>query len=549
MSIKPVTAALVLLLVAAMAPPAQAAEMPNCLHYRVECKTVIAGPTGVEVTPLIAAGVGTCGDAFQTDGFLLDCRAESQQGGLQGVGLASFAAYNWAPGPHRARVWAQLDAPCAGASCAFQITVCNNRDLDRDAGVTACADGGADQMFSAYSTDPSVDASPATAEVRACLAPSIFGSWGNDYQVIVYISVFVGNGVGLGSGFFTVALEDLGVGCDPGPLDPSQGGVPSSVLAGAVSDCMDGIDNDGDGAADYPSDPGCSSPTDSNERGSLACDDGIDNDGDTTGDHPNDPGCTGPSDPSERGTTPCDDGFDNDGDGFSDYPSDPGCSSPMDTDERGPAACDNGVDDDADGVADYPADPGCSGPGDTSERGTLACDDGADNDGDGFSDYPSDPGCSSRTDPSEQSPTACDDGADNDGDGAADYPSDPGCSSPTDSNERGSAACDDGLDNDGDRSTDYPSDPGCSSPADGNERGPAACDDGLDNDGDGSADYPADQGCSSPADTSERGTTTCDDGVDNDGDGSTDYPFDADCTGPGDGTENPPPPPRVYGRA
>jgi hypothetical protein len=63
--------------------------------------------------------------------------------------------------------------------------------------------------------------------------------------------------------------------------------------------CSDGKDNDGDGAIDYPADPGCSSQTDTNERGTIACDDGTDNDSDRKIDYPADSGCTGPADTSE----------------------------------------------------------------------------------------------------------------------------------------------------------------------------------------------------------------------------------------------------------
>jgi hypothetical protein len=42
--------------------------------------------------------------------------------------------------------------------------------------------------------------------------------------------------------------------------------------------CDDGRDDDGDGATDFPSDPGCASPDSGNEA--PKCQDGIDNDGD-----------------------------------------------------------------------------------------------------------------------------------------------------------------------------------------------------------------------------------------------------------------------------
>ena len=60
------------------------------------------------------------------------------------------------------------------------------------------------------------------------------------------------------------------------------------------------------------------------------CDDGIDDDGDGLADFPSDPGCDSPTDVSETGVAACDDGFDNDADGLTDYPADPDCSSVTD---------------------------------------------------------------------------------------------------------------------------------------------------------------------------------------------------------------------------
>jgi hypothetical protein len=73
----------------------------------------------------------------------------------------------------------------------------------------------------------------------------------------------------------------------------------------AAKQCNDGIDNDGDGYTDYPSDPGCSSRTDNSElNANVQCDDGIDNDGDGAIDY-HDGGCSGPTDNDE---TNCGDG-------------------------------------------------------------------------------------------------------------------------------------------------------------------------------------------------------------------------------------------------
>ncbi len=76
----------------------------------------------------------------------------------------------------------------------------------------------------------------------------------------------------------------------------------------APPQCSDGIDNDGDGKTDYPSDPGCSSAIDNDEFNAplTQCRDGIDNDGDGLIDHSSinsinpDPGCLNINDNDER---------------------------------------------------------------------------------------------------------------------------------------------------------------------------------------------------------------------------------------------------------
>jgi hypothetical protein len=157
-------------------------------------------------------------------------------------------------------------------------------------------------------------------------------------------------------------------------IPPAGGNGPGLKLALplplALPACLDNRDNDGDGQADYPNDPGCSSPLDNSERdSSLPCDDGVDNDSDGSTDYPNDPGCSSPTDPTETDPTlPCDDGVDNDGDGRTDYPDDPGCTSASDPSERGTTQCDDGLDNDHDRVVDYPRDPDCDSPSDNSEN-------------------------------------------------------------------------------------------------------------------------------------------------------------------------------------
>ena len=45
----------------------------------------------------------------------------------------------------------------------------------------------------------------------------------------------------------------------------------TAVTVASAYQCADGIDNDGDGKIDYPADPGCTSPTDTDERDSASC--------------------------------------------------------------------------------------------------------------------------------------------------------------------------------------------------------------------------------------------------------------------------------------
>jgi hypothetical protein len=271
--------------------------------------------------------------------------------------------------------------------------------------------------------------------------------------------------------------------------------------AQSIPQCEDGRDNDGDGLADYGSDPGCSDWVDNEEYNAPP-----------------------PPPPAQ-----CADGGDNDGDGHVDFPNDPGCSSTGDNDEYNAPPppppqlpkCENTVDDDGDGLVDYPNDPGCLDGADNDEYNSppppppppKQCSDGVDNDGDTKVDYPTDPGCSSTADNDEyNAPTGvprCENGYDDDGDGLIDYPSDPGCSGWTDNDEYNAPPpsnphCNDGWDNDGDGKVDYPSDPGCYGYSDTDEGDPAQCGDGTDNDGDGRVDYPSDTGCYATWDTTEN---------------------------------------------
>ncbi|MBI4896134.1 MAG: hypothetical protein HY832_01145, partial [Candidatus Aenigmarchaeota archaeon] len=75
----------------------------------------------------------------------------------------------------------------------------------------------------------------------------------------------------------------------------------AATYTSADIECSDGIDNDGDGKTDYPTDPDCASSTDASESSTIsACKDGIDNDGDGKTDYPDDPGCYNENTSSEE---------------------------------------------------------------------------------------------------------------------------------------------------------------------------------------------------------------------------------------------------------
>ena len=139
-----------------------------------------------------------------------------------------------------------------------------------------------------------------------------------------------------------VAFALVLAGC--GPYD---GFLHPVLPGGAPAACGDGADDDGDGRADYPEDPGCASPEDPSELDPLhppECADEMDNDGDGridfdqdgngTVDPEDDPGCLSASGDSELNVVlpQCADGVDNDGDRLIDL-ADPQCASLNDNDE------------------------------------------------------------------------------------------------------------------------------------------------------------------------------------------------------------------------
>lgn len=89
------------------------------------------------------------------------------------------------------------------------------------------------------------------------------------------------------------------IGCGDNTL-PAEPDAPSAAA------CSDGLDNDGDGAIDFPADPGCVTPDGDAELDDCPagpacpqCGNGADDDGNGSGDFPADRGCTSASDPVE----------------------------------------------------------------------------------------------------------------------------------------------------------------------------------------------------------------------------------------------------------
>ncbi len=78
----------------------------------------------------------------------------------------------------------------------------------------------------------------------------------------------------------------------------------SSSSSSILPQCSNGIDDDNDGATDFPADFSCTSALSTNEANPKSqCQDGIDNDGNGLVDYPADPGCTGAQDNTETGAS------------------------------------------------------------------------------------------------------------------------------------------------------------------------------------------------------------------------------------------------------
>jgi hypothetical protein len=373
--------------------------------------------------------------------------------------------------------------------------------------------------------------------------------------------------------------------------EPDQGPV--------VPACANGADDDGDGATDYPLDPGCTDATDEDETdpAAAACANGEDDDGDGHTDHPDDPGCATAHDPSEISTcaelhvvrdvtgqrhTEAD---------STGNPSvfDHTCRANFapeaifaftlrDSVERLVVSTDGSSFDTLLSVRrvcdDAESELACEddiGPNVRTSRAVVEAPELGDYYFvvDGFRDeqglvaltvlaeLPAGSPCA-ELDPEQ--PLTCGAGRvcaegfctrarcaneqDDDLDGRVDYPADPGCESREDDDETSPEPlpqCANGIDDDFDGFIDYPDEPHCVDAADDNESRPPQCDDGVDNDGDGRIDL-ADPGCDDPEDGSEFNLEQCRDGQDNDQDGLTDHPLDPGCESRLDDDETTPDP-------
>jgi len=122
-------------------------------------------------------------------------------------------------------------------------------------------------------------------------------------------------------GFAAPALNDAGDVAFLGTYGLQCSSCSGVFLAQRITECGDGVDNDGDGVIDL-ADPGCAEsldPSEKDDTGTYPCDDGVDNEDEAVRDYlvdfradgSGDPGCRDPSWPTEE--PHCQDGINNDG--------------------------------------------------------------------------------------------------------------------------------------------------------------------------------------------------------------------------------------------
>ena len=321
---------------------------------------------------------------------------------------------------------------------------------------------------------------------------------------------------------------------------------PTRIDCPVVPQCQDGIDNDGDGATDFPNDFSCSSPTDTDETNpKAACQDGVDNDGDGLVDFPQDPGCVSRQDNDEFNQVQCTANtltayFQGNQGPWDDNPSygdakppsflgavEPGTnfkfvSAPgyfsarlRNGNDEIPLPCSYGVITFTNNALQTLSKQmliNIGANGFTAPAGTTKAwlsfdesDPGEYYDNSGNRDSRAACQVTLSVTPVSCTAARCSNGMDDDGDGLIDFPADPGCVNAQDNDEYNvpTPQCRDGIDNDGDGRVDFPADPGCSNQDDTTEGGDPACADRVDNDGDGLIDFPQDPGCVNLQDTDE----------------------------------------------
>jgi hypothetical protein len=347
--------------------------------------------------------------------------------------------------------------------------------------------------------------------------------------------------------------------------------------------CDDGIDNDGDGAIDFPDDPSCTSENgeDENAPQQPQCNDGRDNDNDGLTDWPGDPGCYAKNQDDEVDDCPsgpncpeCANDKDDDMNGSMDYPDDPGCTEASDNTEviNNPVACGAGLT-----IKQLPSSLVYEGELTSMSKSMIAspCGGGGGAQALAFQLYLNKPKVVVATTDSsnntntvidirkgECTPTdaeiACNDDAPNLTNGSSKVTTSLAAGnyyiivSGKDTTVTGDftltvklfagegSAC----------VTDPECGPGlvCRIPLGGSTKScqQPMCKDGVDNDGDTKNDYPQDPGCSTPDDNVEMDSCPgvgpncpeCGDGVDNDNDQTTDFPADNTCQAAGDTSES-----------
>ncbi len=265
-------------------------------------------------------------------------------------------------------------APTVSRALEFQLVVPAGVAPDLfDVGIRT---RGSQSVFGSFQTDfhravtvpvgqvrtrrPVLQCEPPTSQPIGSTSTAISGTSEPNADVDVLFNLIErGDGIATAAGTWTVANFLPAFGELYGGLEVRASAQVTGKLVSELSlpctivttkQCSDGLDNDGDGAIDFPADPGCTSPTDNSEVDAAVpqCGDGIDNNGAGGTDWPADPSCSSATDATEDGVVAppvsyrqCQDGIDNDGDGLIDFAghagalADDDCHSLFDDDESG----------------------------------------------------------------------------------------------------------------------------------------------------------------------------------------------------------------------